>query len=317
MLMSAGLGTRMLPFTLDCPKALTPLMGVPIAQFAWDQLEEAWVRKVIVNLHHLADVARSGFQDLDLREVKIEFSDERHTLLGSAGGIAHALPYLRNGPFFLMNADVLQDVDLKVLARAHAERSAKFGAKMTLALTRKPEASEAYREIQVSADGRITGYGEKKRGALFYTGVGILDPSLIEPVSPDQPSDFVHEILDPAIQRGEAYAVEHSGLWMDLGSPELWAQAHFDLMRALESGSAPERIRARVAQTSVLVRDGFWMSRNFLRAPQGDYDQVFLGNVFYRGSGAHRSVWYGNSTCDVSTSGRSWVAHGKHVQALS
>lgn len=313
MLMSAGLGTRMLPFTRDLPKALTPLLGVPIAQFAWDQLEEAWVRKIVVNLHHLADSARKGFESLDRRAVTLEFSDERHALLGSAGGIAHALRRLREGPFFLMNADVLQDVDLVALSRAHA----RSGAKLTLALTRLPDASESYREIQVDPSGRIIGYGEKKRGALFYTGVGILDPSLVEPVSPDRPSDFVHEILDPAIRRGEAYAVEHSGLWMDLGSPELWARAHFDLMRVLESGNAPERIRSRVSQASIRVRDGFWMSRNFSTVPKGDFDQVYLGNVFYPGTSARGSVWYGNSTCVLSEPNRSWIAHGAHVQLLN
>jgi NDP-sugar pyrophosphorylase family protein len=212
-----------------------------------------------------------------------------------------------------MNADVLQDVDLRGLARAHAQS----GAKLTLALTRLPDARESYREIQVNSDGRITGYGEKKRGALFYTGVGILDPSLVEPISPERPSDFVREILDPAIRRGEAYAVEHSGLWMDLGSPELWAQAHFDLMHALESGSVPERIRARVDRVSMRVRDGFWVSRNFSRVPTGEFEQVYLGNGFYRGSGARRSVWYGNSSCRTHEPERSWIAHGRHIQALS
>lgn len=317
MLMSAGLGTRLSPFTRDVPKALVPLLGVPIAQFAVDQLDAAQVSKVVVNLHHLAPLARSGFGSLDRQGLEMRFSDEQTELLGSAGGLAKALPELGEWPFFVLNADVIQDVDLQALSQEHQRLSASAGAKLTLALTRSCEGSEAYREIYVDGGGRITGYGSKKQNSLFYTGVAVVDPSLLRSVSPKVPSEFLQEILDPAIRRGEAFAVEHRGLWMDLGSPELWAHAHFALMRRLDDAQAPERIRARVAQTSFRVTDGFWLSRSFKSIPAGDFSEVYLGNTLYRGTSAHQCVWYGDVSCNAGISAhRSWITHGQYVQGL-
>ena len=55
MLMAAGLGTRLRPFTDLTPKPLLPLMGIPMATFAMEALGRAGVRRVVANAHHLGE----------------------------------------------------------------------------------------------------------------------------------------------------------------------------------------------------------------------------------------------------------------------
>lgn len=86
MLMAAGLGTRLMPFTERAPKALLPVLGVPIAQFALDSLARAGVDRVVANVHHHASAAKQGLAQLDRGDADFFVSDESERLLGSAGG---------------------------------------------------------------------------------------------------------------------------------------------------------------------------------------------------------------------------------------
>src|SRR4051812_48037749 len=107
MLMAAGLGTRLRPFTDRYSKPMLPLLGSPMAAFAYDAVRAAGVEKVVANVHHLAAATEAGL--FALREPggpRIEISDESSLLLGSAGGLRQAAPKL-GGPFFLVNGDVL------------------------------------------------------------------------------------------------------------------------------------------------------------------------------------------------------------------
>src|SRR5688572_30552394 len=121
MLMAAGQGTRLRPFTERLPKPFLPLMGIPIIQFPIDRLVAAQVSTIAVNLHHLAERGRDELKKVESKQAKIEVSDESLELLGSAGGIRKALPILGNQAFYYVNSDVLSDLDLKLLASRHAE----------------------------------------------------------------------------------------------------------------------------------------------------------------------------------------------------
>jgi MurNAc alpha-1-phosphate uridylyltransferase len=104
MLMSAGLGTRLKPFTDLEPKALIPVMGVPTAQFSLDALAQAHVETIVANIHHQAEKARAGLESLERGNARLVISDESALLMGSGGGIAKALPNFGHRPFYWLNA---------------------------------------------------------------------------------------------------------------------------------------------------------------------------------------------------------------------
>lgn len=257
MLMAAGLGTRLKPFTDQIPKALVPVMGVPVAQFALDLLGGVPVPSVVANVHHLASKAVEGLHRLG----RVVISDESHALLGSAGGIVYALPHLGKR-FFILNADVLCEADLFRLAQAHHTLQATRGVKLTLTVFPRGPTGEVYREIQFDPVTQlVTRIGEKRGGGAFFTGISVAEASLFEPLERGKPWDFLEQVLLPAVERREVAAFVTKGAWYDVGSPLLWWRTHLDLMARLETGRIPSAWRRRIESVSKRMGPQIWCSR--------------------------------------------------------
>ena len=273
MLMAAGLGTRLRPFTDLVAKTLLPVMGVPCAQFAVDAAVQAGVKRLVTNIHHLPARTREGLSNLDLGGAELVVSDESERLLGSAGGIARALPNFEGEPFFLLNADVLCDVDLGRLARRHAALRARRGVSLTLTIFERPEGNGAYREIQMDqATGLISGFGEVTQGKPYFVGAAVIEPEAVQGLSPDEPSEFVPKILEPAIRAGKAGFFLTQGKWFDVGSPELWCETHLELIRLLETGRVSRAWRVRIESVSRRIAQEIWIgNKTRRRFPTADW----------------------------------------------
>jgi NDP-sugar pyrophosphorylase family protein len=274
MLMAAGLGTRLKPFTDMIPKALLPVMGVPVAQFAIDALVEAGVKRIVANVHHQADQARSGLMALDRGASEMILSDESGLLLGSAGGIAKAAEHFEGAPFFLVNADVLSDVSLSRLAQRHLQLRAQCGVKLTLTVFPRPrqtaEAPVKYREIFLGPSGSedsglIQGLGDLQSDKPYFVGAAILEPELFKDIATDQPSDFVEKILRPAISEKKAGYYLTEGKWFDIGSAPVWLETHLQLIRDLETGELSRNWRLRLEENNLRIAQQVWISRGARR----------------------------------------------------
>ena len=290
MLMAAGLGTRLRPFTDLEPKALIPLMGVPIAQFAVDSLARAGVERIVANIHHQAERARAGFERMDRGAAELILSDESALLLGSSGGIRKALPHFRNEPFFLVNADVLSETDLTALARTHERMRDRWGATLTLAVHPAGPPPGKYREILLDArTGLIRGLGELESARPFFIGSAVIEPQAVKDLPEDKSSEFVPNVLLPAIKEGKAAFHLTSGVWKDIGAPELWLDAHLYLLRALETGRLPQSWRRRIEKRSRRIAQETWVSN---RSP------LWINTTRWNGP-CYWSIGLPGSDCDV------------------
>jgi NDP-sugar pyrophosphorylase family protein len=234
MVLGAGLGTRMKPFTDQTPKPLIPLLGVPTIEYALRSLQAAGVTRAVVNTHAHADQLERYCASAPVPGLDLHVSSEREKLLGSAGGFRHALPLLGAGPFIAVNADVINLVPLDELIRRHQKLRAERKVSMTLALLSGEwlqAQSGEYRKIEVNeATGLINGYSETKmKNTPFYSGVGIFEPEAFEHLPDGEPSEFVPQVLEPLIRKKKVGFLNVDALWMDIGSPDLWWRAHFDL----------------------------------------------------------------------------------------
>jgi NDP-sugar pyrophosphorylase family protein len=244
MVLGAGLGSRLKPFTEHFPKPLIPVLGIPCIDYSLLSLKDAGISNVVVNVHFHPEKMIPALSSECPSGMKIEISDETPQLLGSAGGFRKALSLLGSDPFFSMNADVLSCVNLEELARRHEELSAKHDVWMTLVLARGEALKSqtgSYREIFVDENsGLVTGFGEKKNQIPFYTGTAVMDPRCFEHLEEGKPAEFVPDVLEPLIQRKKVGFLYSENLWMDVGSPELWWKSHFDLWNAYKQGLLPE-----------------------------------------------------------------------------
>lgn len=121
MILAAGLGTRLRPWTLSHPKALVPVGGIPMLERVIGSLKSQGFDEIVVNIHHFGDQIIDFLTKKDFG-IKIKVSDERGELLDTGGGILAAGEILfsnDNTPFLVHNVDILSNADLEGLMKHH------------------------------------------------------------------------------------------------------------------------------------------------------------------------------------------------------
>ncbi|MBC7395874.1 MAG: NTP transferase domain-containing protein [Bdellovibrionales bacterium] len=276
MVLGAGLGSRLKPFTAKRPKPLMPVMGVPCIEFALLSLKSAGVTDVTINTHAHAEQMRTYFKSKPVSDLNLHESNEENLLLGSGGGFRHALNTFDNSAFFSMNADVIHFASLSALERKHAQLKNEHNVAITLVLANGKALigqQGEYREILTDpVSGLIIGFGEKKKNVPFYTGTAIFESEAFSHLSDNEVHEFVAEVLEPMIDEGRVGYIESDALWIDIGSPELWAEAQRRLKLALDQGDLPVEVASRLKRADPTLGGTFSSTRNKIRLEGIEYE---------------------------------------------
>jgi NDP-sugar pyrophosphorylase family protein len=232
IVLAAGLGTRLRPLTLRIPKPALPLGGVPILFFNLFLLKNAGIRRITINLHHRPEVVRRLLGNGRHWGLELRYSYEPK-ILGTAGGIAQALDGMKKEATFVLNGDILMDLDLKAMAAEHF----RIGARATLACVGK-EKAEVTSFVEYDRRGRIwriAGNPPKpapKLTSAIFSGAHLLDPKLFASYPRKHFGCVIRQIYQPALERGERLqAYRHKGAWWDLGTLEELKQVDTALWR--------------------------------------------------------------------------------------
>jgi mannose-1-phosphate guanylyltransferase len=229
-ILAAGLGTRLRPLTERVPKPLVEVGGVPLIERAIDQMREAGVVDIGVNLHHLGELIRARLGDGRALGVRLTWFDEPGEILGTGGGLKAAEDFLRGAgdQFLLANGDVWHGFDLRAVVAAHGP-----GQLATLAVHRTPRRPELHNvACSGPARGQVVAIADLPAGhgpsefLGIYTGVSVLSTRLFDWLPPVKVSGLVSHGLQPAMAAGERVGfVEPAGAWFDCGT-------HGELLRA-------------------------------------------------------------------------------------
>ena len=223
MVLAAGLGTRMRPFTDKLPKPLVKVAGKPLIDHVLDRLAEAGVDRAVVNVHHLADQMQHHLARRSRPQIVI--SDERGLLLGTGGGVKKALPQLGDAPFFHINSDTIWIDGVKPnLARlADAFDPVAMDALLLLAPMTGSIGYSGRGDFAMAADGRLRKRAEQEVVPFVYAGAAILSPALFKS-APDGELSLT-TLFDRASQARRLHGLRMEGLWMHVGTPEAIALA--------------------------------------------------------------------------------------------
>lgn len=119
MVFAAGLGTRLRPLTDTRPKALVTVQGSTLLLHTLRKLHTAGAGRIVVNVHHFADMIRSYLADNAYFGLDIAISDESERLLDTGGGIRRAASLFDDAaPVLIHNVDILSNADLGSLYAA-------------------------------------------------------------------------------------------------------------------------------------------------------------------------------------------------------
>jgi MurNAc alpha-1-phosphate uridylyltransferase len=219
MVMAAGLGKRMRPLTATRPKPLVEVAGKPLIDHSLDRLRAAGVRRVVVNVHYLADALEAHLKrhadDLD-----VTVSDERQQLLETGGGMVKARAHLGDAPFLAINSDNLWvdgPIDaIDLLAERWDDR--RMDALLLLVPQARAHGHGGRGDFYMDAVGRLIRRKTGRVAPFVYTGVQLVSPRLLDGAPEGKFSTNI--LWDRAIADGRLYGVVHQGLWFDVGTPE-------------------------------------------------------------------------------------------------
>jgi N-acetyl-alpha-D-muramate 1-phosphate uridylyltransferase len=134
MILAAGLGSRLKPWTDHHPKALAVVNGKSLLQRNIEYLQKYGITDVVINVHHFADQIQKSIADNNGWGSKITISDETNEVLETGGGLWKAQSLLQNSKnFVLMNVDMLTDLDLHRMIQQHETQD----SLATLAITNR------------------------------------------------------------------------------------------------------------------------------------------------------------------------------------
>lgn len=212
VILAAGKGTRMRPFSEHYPKPILPLGGKPLIAHQLEMMRSVGVDDVVIVIGHLGHQVVRELGDGERFGVKITYVEQGETL-----GIAHAVYKLErhvDRPFFLFLGDIY--FETANLASMPERLMGPGGADAVLAVKREPDAEKIRRNFVVltDANGRVHRVVEKPRFAktdLKGCGIYLFDQSFFDAVrrTPRTAMRDEYEITDAIqIYIDDGYRVE-------------------------------------------------------------------------------------------------------------
>lgn len=227
-----GSGTRLRPFTNYLPKPMISIMGRPLLERNIVRLKEFGVDEVVMNPCYLPHKIMGHFKNGEDIGLTVRYVKE-DTPLGTGGAIKNTQNYYTDS-FFVFNADVLCDISLPGMLAFHKKKK----AAVTIAAT-WVEDPTAYGTICYDEQDNIVEFKEKPRpeevqSHYINAGVYIFEPHVLEHIPQGREVSVEREIFPSLLEKGMRLAVYRDiGYWMDIGTPEKYVQAHYDIFEGM------------------------------------------------------------------------------------
>ena len=240
LILVGGEGTRLRPLTSRVPKPVVALAGRPFLSYMLEWLHRHGVQRAILSCGFLPDGVREVLGDGADWGVELTYVEEPHPL-GTGGALKYAEELL-DERFLMLNGDVLTDIDLTAQLRQHDQT----GARATLALYPVDDPS-GYGLVRRNADHSVSEFIEKPSPDeidthLINAGAYILQRSVLSDMAPAGTRISIERDVFPQLVDHGLYGYEAAGYWMDIGTPDRYLQATWDILESDVSTGVGEAI---------------------------------------------------------------------------
>lgn len=225
MILAAGLGTRLKPFTDVHPKALASINGKTLLQRNIEYLKSYGVNEILINVHHFAEQIIQFLAANNNFDIKITISDETNEVLETGGGLKKASWFFdNNNPFVLMNVDILTNMNLHKMLSYHTSHD----AIVTLAVSdRASSRCFLWNNLLQLCGWRNRQTGEEKLSKMdlnliekSFSGIHIIEPTFLSFLQGEGKFSIVDTYLEVA-KTECILGYDHSGdILLDVGKPE-------------------------------------------------------------------------------------------------
>jgi N-acetylmuramate 1-kinase len=216
-ILAAGLGTRMRPLSLDLPKPLMPLWGKPILGRLIERLRAWGVRDVLINIHHEPGQILEYVRRDPVPGLRISLSFEP-AILGTGGALRRAAWFLDQNPFWLVNSDIVADLDPTPLLRTF------FEGRTIAALWMDDRRGPRTVRVEHGFVTQFTG------GTQTFCGLHLVSPRILD-FLPAEGFAGIIPAYERAMKRGERVAgvCAPGSFWADIGTPQQYLDAHREI----------------------------------------------------------------------------------------
>lgn len=237
LLLCAGKGTRLRPYSDILPKCLMPINGKPLLEYWLKLLTDAGIQEILINIHHHSQLICQYLERSPYKS-KLTLVYEQEPL-GTGGTLLANRSFFRNAEILMIHGDNLSDFDLKDFIKCHRNRPLETIATMMLFKTDVPQSCGIVRLDEV---GVVTEFHEKVQkppSNLANAAVYLAQPEILELLSSLQKTtiDFSTEVIPLLL--GRLYSYNKARYHRDIGTIEslLKAQSEFAEVDSCASSS--------------------------------------------------------------------------------
>lgn len=212
-ILAGGLASRLRPLTETIPKSMLELDGEPFIAHQLRLLSSRGIERVVVCAGYLGEMISEFVGDGSRFGIQAEFSFEADRLLGTAGAIKKALPFL-GASFFVLYGDSYLPCDYRAVQTAF-----NASGKQALMTVFRNEGFWDRSNVEF-ADGRILTYDKNNRTDRMHHidyGLGVFHFRAFAPVPEDMPYDLA-DLYGFLLERGELAALETTERFYEIGS---------------------------------------------------------------------------------------------------
>ncbi|EKD71485.1 MAG: hypothetical protein ACD_46C00181G0050 [uncultured bacterium] len=225
--MAGGIGKRLHPLTIDCPKPLLKLGDKPISEILLENFVRCGFKHFYFSVNYKADMIRDHFGSGDRWGVEINYIEE-DAALGTAGSLS-LLPAIPAKPFFVINADILTNVNFDHILDFHQEQKNKIYATLCVRLHQN---TIPFGVVHINeSDHRLVNIEEKPKKDYFVNaGIYILEPTSLRHLSFNTYCDMPNFLTNLTKQNLPVATFPIREYWLDIGHHDNLVQAATDYL---------------------------------------------------------------------------------------
>lgn len=210
ILMLGGLGTRLRPLTNDIPKPMLRIGNKPIVETILDSFIQYGYKNFVFSVNYKKEIIQNYFQNGEMFGVSIEYIEEKKRM-----GTAGALSIMENppvDPFFVMNGDLLTQVNFDQLMNFHIEQKS-----IATMCVREFEYQIPYGVIETNGTDLATIKEKPVHRSFVNAGIYVLSPEVFKFI----PKDVYYDMptlfgkLIEMKQKTSVFPIHE--YWLDIG----------------------------------------------------------------------------------------------------
>ncbi|MEJ2658445.1 MAG: sugar phosphate nucleotidyltransferase [Desulfobacterales bacterium] len=291
LILAAGLGTRLRPYTENTPKPLFTLAGRPLLDIIISRLIDADCEAIIINTHHLHQKINSFLAGKNY-SIPV-FTRHETDILGTGGAIKNVADFWNDKPFVVVNSDIFTDIDLKKVYEFHLNHP----HPVTMVLHNDP----AFNTVAVDPKGFVRSFDgpfspntapaspfhgsasfkSDNHKMLTFTGIQVLNPEVLEMIPDNTFSSIIDIYKNIILQNKKIRAfISKDSCWKDLGTTERYRQVVLDHMAPEAFQRAfPGQAHRKIVRTEL---EGDGSDRKWYRMTDGDVSLVVVDHGIRR-----------------------------------